>query len=234
MEHSTRIKILLADDHALYREGISHILDALEADVTIIEACDYAEAFQVARQHDDFDLALVDLVMPGMNPGEDRFEGLRTLRAELADVPIVVISASDDREHVLKAVNCGAVGYIPKTLDSKVVLGAIRLVFAGGMYLPPTVLDEHHEETIRVLKVADGRPDSDLPRLRLTPRQMDVLFSLVKGKSNKEIARELSLAEPTIKLHVTALLKGLQVNNRTQAAVKAAQLGIVSIDSAVF
>ena len=134
----------------------------------------------------------------------------------------------------MKAVDCGAVGYIPKTLDSKVVLGAIRLVFAGGMYLPPTVLDEHHEETIRALKVADGRPDSDLPRLRLTPRQMDVLFSLVKGKSNKEIARELSLAEPTIKLHVTALLKGLQVNNRTQAAVKAAQLGIVSIDSAVF
>ena len=234
MKPSNRVKILLADDHALYREGISHILDALEGDVTIVEACDYTEAFQIARQHDDFDLALVDLVMPGVKPEDDRFEGLRTLRAELAGVPIVVISASDDREHVLKAIECGAVGYIPKTLDSKVVLGAIRLVFAGGMYLPPTVLDEHLEEAIGVLKVSDGRTDLNLPRLRLTPRQMDVLFSLVKGKSNKEIARELNLAEPTIKLHVTALLKGLQVNNRTQAAVKAAQLGIVSLDSASF
>jgi DNA-binding NarL/FixJ family response regulator len=232
MKHSGRVKILLADDHALYREGISHILDALEGDVTIIEACDYAEAFQVASQHDDFDLALVDLVMPGMEPGEDRFDGLRTLRAELADVPIVVISANDDRKHVMKAVECGAVGYIPKTLDSKVVLGAIRLVFAGGMYLPPTVLDEHHEETIRTLAATEDQTDPSSSRLRLTPRQMDVLFSLVQGKSNKEIARELNLAEPTIKLHVTALLKGLQVNNRTQAAVKAARLGIISIDSA--
>ena len=232
MEHSGRVKILLADDHALYREGISHILDALEGDVTIVEACDYAEAIQVARQHDDFGLALVDLVMPGMKPGTDRFEGLRTLHAELADVPIVVISASDDREHVLKAVECGAVGYIPKTLDSKVVLGAIRLVFAGGMYLPPTVLDQHHEETIRTLTDADGQTDPESSRLRLTPRQMDVLLALVKGKSNKEIARELNLAEPTIKLHMTALLKGLQVSNRTQAAVKAARLGIVSLDSA--
>ena len=159
MKPSNRVKILLADDHALYREGISHILDALEGDVTIVEACDYTEAFQIARQHDDFDLALVDLVMPGVKPEDDRFEGLRTLRAELAGVPIVVISASDDREHVLKAIECGAVGYIPKTLDSKVVLGAIRLVFAGGMYLPPTVLDEHLEEAIGVLKVSDGRTD---------------------------------------------------------------------------
>jgi len=101
------------------------------------------------------------------------------------------------------------------------------------MYLPPTVLDQHHEETVRALTEAEGHTGSDAPRLRLTPRQMDVLFALVKGKSNKEIARDLNLAEPTIKLHVTALLKGLQVNNRTQAAVKAAQLGIVSLDVAV-
>jgi DNA-binding NarL/FixJ family response regulator len=231
MEHSSRVKILLADDHALYREGISHILDALEGNVMIIEACDYAEALQVASQHDDFDLALVDLVMPGMEPGEDRFEGLRTLCAELADVPIVVISANDKKEHVLKAVECGAVGYIPKTLDSKVVLGAIRLVFAGGMYLPPTVLDQYHEETVHALAAADGRAESELPDLRLTPRQMDVLFALVKGKSNKEIARELNLAEPTIKLHISAILKSLKANNRTQAAIKATRLGIVSIDS---
>jgi DNA-binding NarL/FixJ family response regulator len=214
------MKILVADDHALFREGLVHVLASMADDVTVIQASDFAEALRLAAEEEGFDLALIDLSMPGMEP----YEGLRALRQQAPDLPIVVVSALDDRHHILKSIDSGARGFIPKSLGSRVLVGALGLVLAGGVYLPPAVIGR------------DGLDDADSPAaslspsradIRLTPRQRDVLVLLTKGLSNKEIARRLHLAEGTVKLHLAAILKTLDVTNRVQAAVKAAALGLV-------
>ena len=137
-------------------------------------------------------------------------------------MPVIVLSASDDRLHVLQAVNLGAAGFIPKTSSSRVMLSALKLVLSGGVYLPPALLDQgdHGNEPPAAKTGAEGAAAF------LTPRQREVLALLGQGKSNKEIARVLNLAEGTVKLHVTAILKALNVNNRTRAVVAASQLGL--------
>ena len=210
------MNVLIADDHALFREGLRHVLTALSDHVTIVEASDFPEAVQRAREHDDLDLILVDMIMPGM----ESFEGLGALREARPGIPIVVVSGSDNQETVRRAIATGAHGFIPKTLNAKVLLGALNLVMSGGVYLPPTLLGEAGAAPA---PETDPRPDGP----KLTPRQREVLMSLVQGRSNKEIARELDVAEGTVKLHVAALMRVLDVNNRTRAALKAAELGLV-------
>lgn len=194
------------------------MLTALGDHVTVIEACDFPEAVQRAREHGDLDLVLVDMIMPGM----ESFEGLGALREARPGVPIVVVSGSDNQETVRRAIATGAHGFIPKTLNAKVLLGALNLVMSGGVHLPPALLGE-----------ADAAPapaPKTEPRLagpKLTRRQREVLMSLVQGRSNKEIARELDVAQGTVKLHVAAVMRVLDVNNRTRAALKAAELGLV-------
>ena len=216
------MKILVADDHELFREGLRHALLQLESDVTIVEADDYPRALALAESEPNIDIVLLDLGMPGM----PWLEGLQSLRRLLpSTVPIIVLSASDDRRHVLQAVNLGAAGFIPKTSSSRVMLSALKLVLSGGIYLPPALIEQgvlpSHAE-------APHRQAQDSNPAFLTQRQREVLSLLGQGKSNKEIARVLQLAEGTVKLHVTAILKALNVNNRTRAVVAASRLGLTS------
>ncbi|MBT3765513.1 MAG: response regulator transcription factor [Rhodospirillales bacterium] len=204
------MKILLADDHTLFREGLRHVMDMLDDDVDIVEAEDFTTAIQLVQDTDDFDLALIDLNMPGM----DSFQGLKTVKESIGSKPIVVVSASDSREDVLRAMDSGAAGYIPKTLSSSVLVGALKLVLSGGVYLPLALLQEAEN--------ADANSSA-----HLTPRQREVLDLLAHGLSNKEIGSRLTLSEGTVKLHVTALMKALEVNNRTKAVIKATELGIL-------
>ena len=200
--------ILIADDHALFREGLVHVLASMAANVIVVQARDFDEALRIVTEERGLDLALIDLSMPGMEP----YEGLKALRRQAPELPVVVVSALDERHHILKSIDIGARGFIPKSLGSRVLVGALGLVLAGGIYLPPAVIGGE--------VMADAE-------IRLTPRQRDVLVLLTKGLSNKEIARRLSLAEGTVKLHLAAILKTLDVTNRVQAAVKAAALGLV-------
>ncbi|MBR9972717.1 response regulator [Magnetospirillum sulfuroxidans] len=214
------MKILIADDHELFREGLRHVLGQLEDNVQVVEAGDFSQAFVLAESHPDIDIVLLDLNMPGANWDE----GLPRLRATLpAEVPVVVLSAADDRRSVLQAVEMGAAGYIPKTSSSRVMLSALKLVLSGGVYLPPALIE-------RATPRGEGLNPAVVEQAMsiLTPRQREVLGLLGEGKSNKEIARILELAEGTVKLHVTAILKALNVNNRTRAVVAAAQMGLTT------
>ncbi|MGE5514615.1 MAG: response regulator [Bacteroidota bacterium] len=216
------MKILIADDHELFRDGLRHVLDQLGGSLSIVEASDFAQAVAAVEREPDIDIVLLDLNMPGMPWNE----GLQRLKEMLPEaVPVIVLSASDDRRHVLQAVNMGAAGFIPKTSSSRVMLSALKLVLSGGVYLPPALLEQGNSQD-GVGPLANENAVSFL-----TPRQREVLALLGQGKSNKEIARVLQLAEGTVKLHVTAILKALNVNNRTRAVVAASQLGLTSPDT---
>lgn len=218
------MKILLADDHVLFRSGMRLVLEDLSGDVQIFEAGSFDTVRQEMTNHPDLDLALVDLDMPGMN----EWEGVQALAQAFPEIPFVMVSGSETREHVVKAIDSGAMGYIPKTLGSDVMLAALKLVLSGGIYLPPTLLDEGmvpHAVQAMPDEVAVDNPDAP----RLTRRQHDVLRLLALGKSNKEIARELDLAEGTVKIHVSGVIAALGCNNRTEAVATATRLGLVDI-----
>lgn len=219
------MKILIADDHELFRDGLRHVLDQLGSPLTIVEASDFPQAIVAVERERDIDIVLLDLSMPGMSWND----GLQRLKELLPEtVPLIVLSASDDRRHVLQAVNMGAAGFIPKTSSSRVMLSALKLVLSGGVYLPPALLEQGAGGA---LDGSGGPMGSESAVSFLTPRQREVLTLLGQGKSNKEIARVLQLAEGTVKLHVTAILKALNVNNRTRAVVAASQLGLTTPDA---
>lgn len=231
------MRILIADDHELFRDGLRLVLDDLDPDLEIVEASTFDEALARASESPSPDLVLMDLVMPGMAWNE----GLSALKRAVGAAPLVVLTAAEDRRLVLDAVRLGAAGFIPKTSSGKVMIGALRLVLSGGVYLPPALLEDREVAALQQalpLQAMDGhghghaghgvgsaRPMADVP---LTPRQREVLALLGQGQSNKEIARALGLSEGTVKLHVTAILKALKVNNRTGAVVAAARLGLAA------
>ena len=203
------MKILLADDHALFREGMRHVLRQLTDGVEIIEASDCAQALDAADAHEDIALVLLDLNMPGRNG----FAALETLSREHLTLPIVVLSGSENRADMQRALEGGAMGFIPKSATAAVMLSALRLVLAGGVYVPPELVQPGEGEPAPT--PAESRP-------ALTPRQIDVLARVVEGKRNKAIGVELGLSEATVKAHITAVFKALRVTNRIQA-VRAAE-----------
>lgn len=215
------MKVLIADDHALFRDGLCLQLRQMDEDAEILEAGGFDEAIRVAGEQDALDLILLDLGMPGMAWRQ----ALALLRKRFAEVPIVVVSASEDRRDILEALEIGATGYIPKSSSGKVMLGALKLVFSGGVYLPPALLGKSVAEPPFSEGPAGGGGDG--AGKTLTPRQRQVLSLLATGQSNKEIARALNLGEGTIKVHVTGIMKALNVRNRTQAVVTATRLGLI-------
>jgi len=211
------MKILVADDHVLFREGLRFVLEDLGVPgIDVLECGTFLQAEQAVKRTPDIGLVLLDLSMPGM----DGLAGLQLMRRQAPDVPVVVVTASEDPRHVRRAMEMGARGYITKTGSSESMLDGLRTVLAGGIYVSPQLTlampEPEQQSTAAAAAVL----------AQLTPRQVDVLAMLRKGKSNKEIGRELNLAEITVKMHVTAILKALGVQNRTQAAIMAEQLGL--------
>jgi DNA-binding NarL/FixJ family response regulator len=198
--------ILIIDDHPLFRAAIRDIIGRLFAargwELTYREASSFREAFDHASAAPDLDLVTLDIYLPDSND----LSALLRFRAKLPATPVVVISAIEERETMLRAMLCGAVGFIPKASSMETMIQALQVVLAGGLYLPPGT-GQHPR--------AGDHPPADA----LTPRQAAVLQKLVEGKSNKQIARELAISDMTVKAHVTAILRSLGVETRAQAIV---------------
>lgn len=218
------LKVLVVDDHALIRQGIRPILAQLAAggeEVVVLEASGYADALARIAATPDLDLVLLDLRMPDVSG----FAALADIEERHPDVPVVIMTGEDDPALVREAFDHGALGFIPKSSPPPVILAALRLVLSGGTYVPPHVMGASNAP--RAATVAP-LPDPAIAagRLGITPRQSDVLALLLAGKSNKVISRELNLAEGTVKNHVAAVLKALNVDTRVQAVIAAARLGL--------
>ncbi len=213
------MKILLADDHPLFREGVRAVLLRLGDGVSVLEAKDHQAAFSLAQQHPDLELALLDLYMPGSaGTGTAATEGVARFREHFPALPLVVLSAAEDPDDIQFLLALGVAGYITKASSSDVILGALRLVLAGGVYVPPALVRTARPGAPVVVPVG-GKEG-------LTERQLAVLRELVKGATNKQIARDLCITEGTVKVHISAILRALNVGSRTEALVIARRLGL--------
>jgi DNA-binding NarL/FixJ family response regulator len=220
------MKFLLVDDHALIREALRGVLKELDEGAAIFEASRWGDAVRLLGEHSDLALVLLDLGLPD----RDGFAALEEARAHHPKIPIVILSASCDRDIVVKALDLGAVGFIPKSGEREVMLSALRLVFSGGVYIPPEILSRIETPQGAAPSTGSGRRSEGaapvLPAdLGLTARQVEVLALMMRGKPNKAICRTLNLAEPTVKNHVTAILKALKATNRTEAVIMVGALG---------
>jgi DNA-binding NarL/FixJ family response regulator len=208
------MKILVIDDHPLIQEALKHVLTELDAALELIQAHDASSAHAALSRASKVDLLVLDLALPGCNG----FDLLADLRRDWPDIPVLVLSATYDRATVELALDLGAMGFIPKTANARVLIDALRLVLSGGVFVP--------------LECSAGsgpfrpRAGTRSRELGLTPRQGDVLKLLVQGKPNKLICRDLSLSEGTIKVHVSAILRALNVHNRTQVVIELARRGV--------
>ena len=218
------LKVLVVDDHALIRQGLRPILAQLATEgeaVEVMEASGFAEALDRIAASPDFDLVILDLRMPDVSG----FAALADIEERHPDLPVVIMTGEDDPALVREAFDHGALGFIPKSSPPPVILAALRLVLSGGTYVPPHIM-----ATASAPRAAAPAPLPDpaiaVGRLGITPRQSDVLALLLAGKSNKLISRELGLAEGTVKNHVAAVLKALNVDTRVQAVIAAARLGL--------
>jgi DNA-binding NarL/FixJ family response regulator len=212
------MNVLLIDDHALFREGLKFLLRSLDAALEVDEAGDCAKALEHAASR-NYDLVLLDLKMPGVAG----LDALAALRDAIPAAPLVVLSGEDNPGVVRAAIERGAMGFIPKSSTPEVLIQALRLVLARGVYLPPAVLDAARAPA-SVAPHGSAMEDMVLPGL--TPRQMDVLRCVIQGKSNKVIARELDVSEGTVKAHLSSVLRALDASNRTEAVYAAAKLGL--------
>ena len=217
------MKILVVDDHVLIREALRGVLKELKDDITIIEAGDSRQAMGIVSEEGDLGLILLDLNLPD----RDGFAVLAELRERYPGISVVVLSAQQDRSSVIKALDLGALGFIPKSGQRDVMLSALRLIFAGGIYIPPEILTRESPPSPSPTLSRLGADTAHVTPadLGLTGRQLDVLALLMQGKSNKAICRSLNLAEPTVKNHVTAVLKALKVTSRVEAVIAVGELG---------
>jgi len=213
------MKVLVVDDHPLVREGVRHALASLERDIEVLEAANADEALDLAGRHPDLDLVMLDLGLPGL-PG---LAALEEMRQRGCTAPVVILSGAFERADVIAALNTGAMGFIPKLSSSDLMLQALRLVLAGGVYIPPQALGML--DSPGGIAAGTSGPKS-LQQLGLSERQLQVLALIAQGKPNKVIASDLAIAEPTVKAHITEILRALQVTNRSQAMIAARRFGI--------
>ncbi|WP_431261183.1 response regulator [Roseateles chitinivorans] len=233
------MRVLLIDDHPLILAALQTVIQGLGEDVQVLGADSAAQARDTLKSRQDFDLVLLDL-----NLGDaSGFDVLEEFRAQYPSLPVVVISASDRASDVIRAIDQGAMGFIPKRTGNDVLAQALKLVMSGGIYVPPMSLGSDvapEPEPVAVAEAAPGnaklnqvqalasqagyQTTAGLESLQLTPRQTDVLALLLQGKPNKIIARELGVSVETIKDHVAAVLKALGVSSRTQAVLAVGQM----------
>ena len=220
------MNVLLTDDHALFREGVALLLQPLIDGGQTWQAGTCDEALSLLDERGAADLALMDLAMPG-TPG---LQGIALLRERWPQMPVVALSSADDRDTVLKAIDAGAMGFVPKSSSSAVLMAALRLILARGIYLPPTAFLGPSADATPVVPSAEAtrvQPHVPSPAdLGMSPRQSDVLRLILQGKPAKLIERELNLSASTVKAHTSAVLRSLNVTTRTQAVVAASRLGL--------
>ncbi len=214
MSDSIQYRLVIADDHPLFRGALREAVAGLYTQVDIAEAGAFDEVSRILDNGDDTDLILLDLTMPGVRG----FSGLMYLRAQYPSVPVVIVSANDDPAVIRRCMDFGASGFIPKTLGVETMRDAISAVLKGGVWTPPDV---------DLAAAADAATTALLSRLAtLTPQQVRVLMMLSEGLLNKQIAYELSVSEATVKAHVSAILQKLGVESRTQAVIAASKIEV--------
>lgn len=207
------MRILLIDDHALFREGLKFLLCDLADDLEFVEAGSCEAALACGE---DVGIALLDLQLPETSG----LDALQMIRENLPDTAVVVLSSDDRPEIARAAIEAGAAGFIPKSSSRNLLIAALQLVLAGGCYLPPHLLDASHASA------TSGRHRSSVqtPLDHLSERQREVLMGAVRGKPNKVIARDLDITEGTVKAHMSASFRALGVTNRTEAVYAVATL----------
>lgn len=218
------MKIILADDHALFRDALAHYIERAEPKASILLAEDIHGVVEHVNANSDIELIMLDLRMPGMNG----VQGIEKLRVSHPDIPIVLLSGLAEESDIRAAMDLGVRGFFPKTMSGKSMLKGIYKVMQGETYLPV----DHNTDTVMPSYYGDAAPESDLKVVpsefaTLTPREKQVLDFLLQGVSNKEIAQSLDLQVVTVKLHVRGICRKLGAKNRTQAALLAQQMGML-------
>ncbi len=234
------MKALLVDDHPLILAALQSVIRGLGDHVSVAGASSAREARETLARGSDYDLVLLDLQLGDA----DGFDLLAELRAAYPALPVVVVSASDRTSDVIRAIDLGAMGFVPKRSSNETLFEALRMVMSGGIFVPAMALEAmaahrsgapappHPEAAVEHLDLvrrsaAEGGhagPPKTLAALGITPRQTDVLALLLRGQSNKLIARELGLSVETVKDHVAAVLRALDVGSRTQAVLAVSQM----------
>ncbi len=216
------MKIILADDHALFRDALTQYIERSDASVRVFHAKDFHEAVDLMSAEGDVDFVMLDLKMPGMNG----LQGLRKMKDLYPNTPVAILSGLAEKADIEEALRLGAAGYFPKTLPGKIMLQGIYKIIKGEVFTPV----DHNTNQILPSYHADQGMDGDAgdacDKVPLTPRETEVLGYLLKGASNKEIANTMNLQVVTIKLHVRGICRKLGAKNRTQAALMAQQMGM--------
>jgi len=214
MWQSRAMKLLVVDDHPLFRDGLAALLRQANPDTQVFQASDSETGMEMAQATGDLDAVFVDLMMPGL-AGEAAVKEFARRRPEL---PVIVLSSSENPSDVKRVLKAGALGYIPKSASAQTVLSALQLVLTGNIYVPPLLAQAADSTATEQNTIAPA------PLAALTERQIEVLKQLRDGHPNKEISNRLGIAEKTVKAHVAAIFRALNVVNRTQAANAAREL----------
>ena len=228
------MKVLLIDDHPLILAALQSVIQGMGGDVSVVGAGSARAARDTLMADADFDLVLLDLHLGDA----DGFDVLDELRAKYPALPVVVVSASDRTSDVIRAVDAGAMGFVPKRASTETLHEALNMVMSGGIYVPPMTMGSEPAPKLEgdtvpsVLRVVSEQAQDSgfstgamrLAEVGLTPRQTEVLGLLLKGQPNKLIAREMNLSVETVKDHVAAVLRALGVSSRTQAVLAVSQM----------
>ncbi len=224
------MKILIADDHELFLKGLEFILHENFENIELVSAQNYTEIFTLLKQYNDFNLIITDLAMPG----ENWLTAIKKIHSILPEIPIIIISAVFDRAILQQTLDIGVAGYIPKTSPNNLIVSAIKLILAGGVYIPHELMYSNKPtETIETEEASNEQTsDNSFPLKNsfskgLTGRQIDIVKCIAEGLSNKQIAYKLNLTEGTVKVHITVILKILNVKNRTSAVIEAVRRGYI-------
>lgn len=219
------LKVLVIDDHPLVQEGVSAALNSLADNVTVMAARDAEQGLALAAEHPDVDLVLLDLALPGMSG----FNLIGKLHERLPSLPVVVLSALEEPENVRHAINAGAMGFVPKSAATRVLIDVLQQVLEGNVTVPLALQSVGQPVSHAPGAMVGSVPATNEPDVALlTLRQLEVLSRVCQGKTNKQIATELGLSEKTVKAHVTAIFKVLGVVNRTQAVLVARRVGMIT------